>query len=64
MASVTFTVNEKEPAAVGVPLIRPDDDKVKPAGSDPELREKVYDGVPPEACTCEEKGTPTRGLTK
>ena len=39
--SVTFTVKENEPMADGVPLIRPEADSVRPAGSAPEFSVNV-----------------------
>jgi hypothetical protein len=36
--SVTLTVMEEVPLAEGVPLMTPDEDKVKPAGREPEAR--------------------------
>ena len=39
--SVTLTVTEKVPLAVGVPPMAPAEDKVKPAGRDPEARLQV-----------------------
>jgi hypothetical protein len=36
-ASVTFTVNDEVPEAVGVPEIAPEEVKLKPAGSEPLL---------------------------
>jgi len=48
--SVIFTVKLKEPAAVGVPEMAPDDaDSVRPTGKAPELTLQVYGVVPPVA---------------
>ena len=59
-ASVTPTTTENEPAAVGVPLIRPlEGFKINPDGSWPPARENVYGVVPPEGLHCKEKGVPT-----
>lgn len=50
-ASVTCTVNEDAPVAVGVPEITPvEATKVRPAGKVPALRFQVYGVVPPLAC--------------
>ena len=49
LPSVTFTVMGKVPVSVGVPLSTPAVDKLKPFGSDPELRVKV---APPIAPLC------------
>lgn len=48
--SVTVTVNEYVPAAVGVPDITPVVPfKLKPVGKLPEVTAHVYDGLPPVA---------------
>ena len=47
--SLTFTVNEKVPAVVGVPLICPPLLNVNPAGKAPELIAQLYGVVPPVA---------------
>ena len=39
LASLTWTL--KVPAAVGVPLMRPEEERVRPSGSDPEFSVKV-----------------------
>jgi hypothetical protein len=49
LASVTVTVNDAVPAAVGVPEITPLELRVNPAGSVPELTLKIYGVVPPVA---------------
>ena len=52
--SVTVMVKLKEPAAVGVPLITPDELSVRPAGGVPALTEKLMGEVPPDVPTvCE-----------
>ena len=52
--SVTVMVKLKEPAAVGVPLITPDELSVRPAGGLPALTEKLMGEVPPDVPTvCE-----------
>ena len=48
-ASVTWAVKLDVPAVVGVPLIMPVLDNVRPAGSDPALIDQVYGAVPPDA---------------
>lgn len=47
--SVTLTVKDDVPAAVGVPLICPALLKESPAGSEPELIDQLYGVVPPLA---------------
>ena len=49
--SVTFTVNDEVPAAVGVPLICPELPRVSPAGRVPELTDQLYGVVPPLAAS-------------
>ena len=56
--SVTLTVKEKTPAASGVPLIRPELERLSPAGRLPLLSVKVQGAVPPQAMTCETYGMP------
>jgi len=58
-ASLTCSVNEAVPAAVGVPEIAPAEESVKPAGSVPDERLHVYGVVPPLACTEAEYTVPT-----
>ena len=54
LESVTVAVKLTLPAVVGVPVMAPVEAfSVSPAGSDPELIENVYGGVPP-AATSEE----------
>jgi hypothetical protein len=49
--SATRTVKEKDPAALGVPVIAPDELSVSPVGSGPEpvLSDQVYGATPPDA---------------
>jgi hypothetical protein len=49
LESVTFTVNDDVPAAVGVPLICPELLRVNPAGNVPEEIDQLYGVVPPLA---------------
>ena len=59
-ASVTCTVNEAVPAAVGVPLICPVELlSVSPAGREPALIDQLYGVVPPLACNVVEYAVPT-----
>jgi hypothetical protein len=51
LESVTFTVNEDVPDAVGVPLICPELLSVNPAGKEPELSDQVYGAFPPLAAS-------------
>jgi hypothetical protein len=54
-ASVTCTVNDAVPAAVGVPEITPvDAAKLNPAGNVPALTLQLYGVVPPLACSAVE----------
>ena len=48
MVSVASTVKLNEPITVGVPEIVPPEERLRPVGSDPELRANVYGAVPPE----------------
>lgn len=57
--SVTCTVKVAAMAAVGVPLITPAADNVKPAGSVPNAIDHVYVGVPPVAPRVWEYAAPT-----
>src|SRR4029077_703859 len=58
-ASVTCTVNDTVPAAVGVPEITPvDATRLNPAGSVPALTLQVYGVVPPLACSVVEYAVP------
>ena len=55
LASVTLTVNEDVPDAVGVPEIAPVEAfRVSPAGSEPLLTLHEYGVVPPLACNVAE----------
>jgi hypothetical protein len=47
--SLTLMLNVDFPLAVGVPLILPAVESVRPAGSEPEARLQVYGVVPPVA---------------
>ena len=48
--STTFTVKPKVPVFVGVPEMFPVDElSERPLGSDPDMIENVYPGVPPVA---------------
>ena len=58
-ASVTCTVNDAVPAAVGVPEITPvDATRLNPAGNVPALTLQVYGVVPPLACSVVEYAVP------
>ena len=58
-ASVTCTVNDTVPAAVGVPEITPvDATRLNPAGNVPALTLQVYGVVPPLACSVVEYAVP------
>ena len=53
--SDTITVNGKEPAAVGVPLMTPVAGlSTRPAGNAPDETDHVYGAVPPAAATVDE----------
>jgi len=54
LESLTLTVNEEEPAVVGVPLIWPELLSVRPAGREPELSDQLYGVVPPLAASVAE----------
>ena len=49
LESITLTVKENVPDAVGVPLIWPELTSVSPAGKEPALTDQVYGAVPPLA---------------
>ena len=49
LRTVTLTVKEAVPGAVGVPLSSPSLDRVRPAGSEPPVTLKVRMPVPPFA---------------
>src|SRR5262245_21631985 len=55
---VTRIVKLKMPAAVGVPLIKPPVDSVRPSGNAPEVRDHVKGVVPPVADNVCEYGIP------
>ena len=58
-ASVTCTVNDAAPAAVGVPEITPvDAARLNPAGNAPALTLQLYGVVPPLACSADEYVVP------
>jgi hypothetical protein len=58
-ASVTCTVNDAVPEAVGVPEITPvDAARLNPAGNVPALRLQLYGVVPPLACSVVEYAVP------
>src|ERR1035437_3844435 len=62
-ASLTWTVKEDVPAAVGVPLMTPVFVlSVRPGGSDPAMSEKTSGGTPPVATKEAVKGLPTTPL--
>jgi hypothetical protein len=44
-----LTVNVETPAAVGIPLMRPLEEKERSAGSAPEVIDQLYGGTPPAA---------------
>src|SRR5258708_1568249 len=58
VASVTVTVKFDDPIAVGVPAMAPDEDSVKPAGSDPEVTIHVSGATAPAAARVCEYATP------
>jgi hypothetical protein len=47
--SVTFTVKVEVPVPVGVPEMTPEELRLRPIGSAPELTDQVYGVVPPVA---------------
>lgn len=53
LLSVTLAVKEKEPLALGVPEMVPEDDKLRSPGSEPEETDHVYGVVPPVATRLE-----------
>lgn len=55
--SATRTVKLDVPRALGVPLITPAADKVRPAGRLPLATDQVYGATPPEALKVVEYGT-------
>jgi len=54
LESVTPTVNDELPAAVGVPVICPKPFSVKPCGNEPEPTDQEYGAVPPLAASAVE----------
>jgi uncharacterized membrane protein len=64
LASVTFTVIEALPAAVGVPLICPALLSVNPTGNAPEDIDQLYGAVPPLAESVAEYAVPNCPPTK
>jgi hypothetical protein len=64
LASVTLTVNEAVPAAVGVPLICPALLSVSPTGNAPEDIDQLYGAVPPLAESAAAYAVPTCPPTK
>jgi hypothetical protein len=57
--SVAFTVKLKEPEAVGVPEIVPDEESARPPGNAPVLMLQLYGVVPPFAASVVEYAVPT-----
>ena len=49
--SLTCTVKRWVPWLVGVPVMAPEELKVRPAGKLPEVIDQVYGGTPPEAAS-------------
>jgi hypothetical protein len=62
LASVAVTVKVYVPGVVGLPERDPVVDRLKPGGSDPEVRTNVYGAVPPEAEKVLSNGSPTAPL--
>lgn len=46
------------PTEVGTPTRVPDESSVIPAGKAPEMRDHLYGGTPPAACSCVEYRAP------
>jgi hypothetical protein len=59
LLSVTRIVKLNDPAAVGVPLNVPPDERLNPPGNEPELNDHVYGDVPPAAVNVWEYDAPT-----
>jgi hypothetical protein len=59
LLSITRIVKLNEPAALGVPFNVPLDEKLRPAGKDPEANDHVYGDVPPFAVNVWSYDTPT-----
>ena len=57
--SRTWTVKFAVPAVVGVPVIAPAADNVRPAGGVPDVTDHMYGGAPPEAAKLWEYAVPT-----
>jgi len=57
--SRTWTVKFAVPAVVGIPLITPAADNVRPAGGAPVVTDHAYGGVPPVAAKLCEYAVPT-----
>jgi hypothetical protein len=52
--STTLTEKLDVPLALGVPEITPADERLRPAGREPDAIDHWYPGVPPETCSaCE-----------
>ncbi len=60
--SATRTVTHCVPAAVGVPVIVPPLDRVRPAGRVPSVMLQVYGPVPPDAASAAEYAWPGRAV--
>lgn len=58
LESFTCTVNVEFPAAVGVPERTPALDRLSPGGSEPDVIDQVYAGVPPVAARVALYGAP------
>jgi len=56
--SVTRTVNVDAPVPVGVPLITPAADRLRPAGNVPDASDHVFEPVPPVAVRVWEYAVP------
>jgi hypothetical protein len=59
LASVTVTMNAAVPAAVGVPVIAPAEERERPGGSAPRASDQEYGAAPPVAARVCEYGAPT-----
>ena len=47
--SVTVTVTANVPALAGTPLMVPEEERVRPVGSEPDEAAQLYEEEPPEA---------------
>jgi len=47
LESVTLTVNDEVPDAVGVPETWPEGERVSPGGNEPAVMDQLYGAVPP-----------------